>query len=49
MPAPMARDNLHIVIVGAIDAAEAGAAIDKMFGALPAHAELDSGERDRAG
>ena len=28
----MARDNLHIVIVGAIDAAKAAAAIEKMFG-----------------
>ena len=34
----MARDNLHIVIVGAIDAAKAGAAIETIFGALPAHA-----------
>jgi zinc protease len=36
----MARDNLNIVIVGAIDAAKAGAAMEKMFGALPAHATL---------
>jgi zinc protease len=36
----MARDNLHIVMVGAIDAAKAGAAIEKMFGGLPAHADL---------
>jgi zinc protease len=36
----MARDNLHVVIVGAIDAKAAGAALDRMFGALPAHADL---------
>jgi zinc protease len=36
----MARDNLHIVIVGAINRSEAGAAIDKMFAALPEHAQL---------
>jgi len=36
----MARDNLHIVIVGAIDAAKVAAAIDTIFGALPAHAGL---------
>ncbi len=36
----MARDNLYIVIVGAIDAAKASAAIETMFGALPAHADL---------
>jgi zinc protease len=37
----MARDNLHIVIVGAIDAAKAGAAIETIFGGLPAHASLE--------
>ena len=37
----MARDNLHIVIVGAIDAAKAGAAIETIFGKLPAHATLN--------
>ena len=37
----VARDNLHIVIVGAIDSAGAGAAIDRMFGTLPEHARLD--------
>ena len=42
----MARDNLHIVIVGAIDAAKAGAAIETMFGALPAHADAHAGRRD---
>ena len=36
----MARDNLHIVIVGAIDAKKAAAALETMFAALPAHAEL---------
>ena len=38
----MARDNLHIVIVGAIDAAKAGAAIETIFGALPAHSALNT-------
>lgn len=37
----IARDNLHIVIVGAIDRAAAGAAIDTMFAALPEHARLE--------
>jgi zinc protease len=36
----MARDNLNVVIVGAIDAAKASAAIETIFGALPAHAAL---------
>ena len=36
----IARDNLNIVIVGAIDRSEAGSALDKMFGALPEHADL---------
>ncbi len=36
----MARDNLYVVFVGAIDAKAAGAALDKMFSALPAHATL---------
>jgi zinc protease len=36
----MARDNLHLVIVGAIDAKKAGAAIETMFGKLPEHAVL---------
>jgi len=36
----VARDNLYIVMVGAIDAAKAGTALEKMFGALPAHANL---------
>jgi zinc protease len=36
----LARDNLDVVIVGAIDAATAKAALDRIFGALPAHAEL---------
>jgi zinc protease len=44
----MARDNLYIVIVGAIDAAKASAAIEKMFGALPAHAGLTPVAETRA-
>lgn len=36
----MARDNLYIVIVGAIDAAKTAAAIERMFARLPAKAEL---------
>jgi zinc protease len=36
----MARDNLYIVIVGAIDAAGAAKAVETMFGKLPPHAEL---------
>jgi zinc protease len=36
----LARDNLKIAIVGDIDAATAGALIDRTFGALPASAEL---------
>jgi len=36
----ISRGNLHIVIVGAIDREAAGAALDKMFGALPAEPEL---------
>ena len=35
-----ARDNLKVGIVGNIDAATAGALVDKVFGALPAHATL---------
>lgn len=35
-----ARDNLKIAIVGDIDAAAAGAMIDRIFGGLPAKAEL---------
>jgi zinc protease len=35
-----ARDTLKIGIVGNIDAAEAGALVDEVFGALPARAEL---------
>jgi zinc protease len=37
----IARDNLHVVIVGAIDAAAAGAALDRIFGGLPERAELN--------
>ncbi|HZS64614.1 MAG TPA: pitrilysin family protein [Xanthobacteraceae bacterium] len=36
----LARDNLKIAIVGDIDAVTAGAMIDRIFGALPAKAEL---------
>ncbi len=36
----LARDNLKVAIVGDIDAAAAGAMLDKVFGALPAKAEL---------
>lgn len=36
----LARDNLYVVIVGAIDAAAAGAALDTIFGALPETADL---------
>ncbi|MBN9017537.1 MAG: insulinase family protein [Rhizobiales bacterium] len=35
-----ARDNLHIAIVGAIDEAEAGKMLDRVFGPLQAKAEL---------
>jgi zinc protease len=35
-----ARDTLKVGIVGNIDAATAGALVDKVFGALPAHAAL---------
>jgi zinc protease len=37
-----ARDNLKVAIVGDISAAEAGAFLDRVFGALPANAELDA-------
>ena len=36
----LARDNLIIAIVGAIDEAQAAAAVDDVFGALPQKAEL---------
>src|SRR6185437_4651298 len=35
-----ARDHLKVGIVGNVDAATAGAMVDKVFGALPAHADL---------
>jgi zinc protease len=35
-----ARDDLKVGIVGNVDAATAGALVDKVFGALPAHAHL---------
>src|SRR5262249_33270056 len=37
-----ARDTLKIGIVGNIDAATAGALVDKVFGGLPAHSELNT-------
>ncbi len=37
----MARDNLHVVIVGAIDRKSAEAALDTMFSALPERAQLE--------
>jgi zinc protease len=37
----MARDNLQVVIVGAIDAESTAAALAHIFGALPEHAALD--------
>ena len=36
----LARDKLKIAVVGDIDAASVGAALDKIFGALPAKAAL---------
>lgn len=36
----MARDNLYVVIVGAIDPETASAALDTMFSDLPEHADL---------
>jgi zinc protease len=36
----MARDNLHVVIVGAIEPGAAAAALDHMFGGIPEHADL---------
>lgn len=38
--ASFARDNLHVAIVGAIDAEAAAATLDLLFGALPATAGL---------
>ena len=38
----LARDQLKIVVVGDIDAASVSAALDKIFGALPARAELQA-------
>jgi zinc protease len=35
-----ARDHLKVGVVGNVDAATAGALVDKVFGALPAHADL---------
>ena len=35
-----ARDNLHVAIVGAIDAETAAATLDMLFGALPEQADL---------
>ena len=36
----LARDNLHVAVVGAIDAATLGPLLDETFGDLPATAEL---------
>ena len=36
----MARDNLKIAVVGAIDAAKLALLLDEVFGALPAHGDL---------
>jgi predicted Zn-dependent peptidase len=36
----MARDNLYVVVVGAIDREATAAALDKVFGGLPQHAQL---------
>ncbi len=36
----LARDNLHVVVVGDIDAATLGGMLDSVFGALPAKARL---------
>jgi zinc protease len=36
----LARDNLKVAVVGDIDAATLGPALDRIFGALPAKAEL---------
>ncbi len=36
----MARDNLYVVFVGALDAKTAADALDRVFGALPEHAAL---------
>lgn len=38
--AAYARDNLSVAVVGDIDAATLGIPLDKVFGGLPAHAEL---------
>ncbi len=37
----LARDNLHVVMVGAIDAEKAAAVLDQVFGGLPAEATLN--------
>jgi zinc protease len=37
----MARDNLHVVVVGAIDARTAEAALETIFGDLSEHADID--------
>ena len=38
----MARDNLVIAVVGAIDATTLGEKLDQVFGALPARSDLDT-------
>jgi zinc protease len=42
-----ARDNVKIAVVGDIDAAATGAMLDKVFGALPAKADLSAIEAAR--
>jgi len=37
----MARDNLYVVMVGAIDPEQAAGALEHVFGGLPAHAALN--------
>ena len=43
-----ARDTLKVGIVGNIDAATAGALVDKVFGALPAHVDAAGGSAVRS-
>ena len=50
-PAPptLARDNLVVSVVGAIDAATSAAMLDDVFGGLPAEAKLIAGRGGAAG
>ena len=43
--AMFARDNLHVAVVGAIDAETLKVVLDKVFGELPEKAKLDAGCR----